>query len=204
MTRIGRAGMMRLWVHVGIRTITGLTLFGGSLVGVGCAPTFNWREVRLEGSGGLVALFPCKPDVASQVTRMQDLRKLTVRLWTCRAGDHIWSVAMADVGDVRQIASVLGDWSTGIATRPGFQVQAIDGIQVRGAPPQQPAAQAWKSVSGVRAGQGGLNGLEGWTWHFSHGLQVYQISVWRPAGSELPTNSEDVVSTFKNGFYFQK
>jgi hypothetical protein len=76
-----------------------------AVVAVGCAPTLDWREVRVAGAG-LVALFPCKPvDQTKQLPLAGTEVQLT--LSACVAGGSTWAVAHADVVDPARVGPAL-------------------------------------------------------------------------------------------------
>lgn len=197
---------MRFWFPSWIRAITALTVFGGCAGGLllGCAPSLNWREVRIPQADGLVASFPCKPDEWEQRMSWPGVRATTVQLWSCRAGGYRWSVAAARLTDATEVPVALQHWAATWQGQPGYRAATRANPPVPGSTPQ-PAALAFQLMPVASKGGAAPKPLPtGWSWHFSHGLIVFQATVWMVDGGELPTNSEDVVSLFKNGFYFQK
>lgn len=72
---------------------------------VGCAPTLDWRDVRL-GDAGVVAPFPCRP--ASQQRRVALAGVPTVMtLSVCEAAGATFAVSHADVTDPARVGPVL-------------------------------------------------------------------------------------------------
>ena len=57
-----------------------------------CSPTFNWREVRPEGTR-LNLLLPCKPDKAQKVVPLGG-RATSLSMLGCDAGDATFAVAV--------------------------------------------------------------------------------------------------------------
>lgn len=186
-----------------IRAITVLTAIGGSFVVGACAPAFNWRELALPETEGLIALFPCKPERMQQRIQWPGLPQAQVHLWTCLSGGFRWSLAMTRADDAKWVPSVLENWSAGLVQQSAYRVEAMPPLNVKGATPQ-PAARAWKATLTAGHLTGANRPVTVWTWHFSHGLHAFQASVWGLSPEELPANSEDVVTVFRNGFYFQK
>lgn len=194
---------MRVWRPGRIRATTGLTVIGGclGLLTVACAPALNWREVSLADAEGLRAMFPCKPDQVSQRMSWPGGAPVNVSLWSCRAGGYLWGVSAVKVRDVTEVSVVLNGWSDALRGRSGYRVVSTLAPFVKGSTPL-PQAMAFE-LQPKQGVEGSAKALPpGWAWHFSHGLTLFQVSVWSLEG-ELPTKSEDVVSTFKNGFYFQ-
>jgi hypothetical protein len=73
-----------------------------------CSPTFNWREVRAEGTT-LQAMLPCKPDKGERVLPLagQDAR---VQALGCDTGGATFVVLYADVGDPSRAGTALEHW----------------------------------------------------------------------------------------------
>lgn len=69
---------------------------------VGCAPDLNWRQVPI-GDSGWMAWMPCKPSTFERFTSTQEpggvRRAVQVRMQSCEAGDRLWALASADIGD---------------------------------------------------------------------------------------------------------
>ena len=75
-----------------------------------CNPTFNWRDVRPEGTK-LAALMPCKPDKAQRTVPMAG-QQTELNLLSCDAGGVTFAVSMADVKDAAKAATVLAQWQS--------------------------------------------------------------------------------------------
>jgi hypothetical protein len=69
-----------------------------------CAPTLDWRDVRLPG--GLVAQLPCRPGRFERELPVAG-RPLRWFLWSCSAGGITYGVATAEVDDAARVAPVL-------------------------------------------------------------------------------------------------
>ena len=184
-----------------VRAITACTLIGGWLLSA-CSPVFNWREVRPTDADGLVAWFPCKPDVAQREMAWPGVSKATVTVMSCRADDAIWALRYVRLSDALQLSPTLAWWNDDLVQRVGYAVTPLPPLTVPGMTPQ-PESKSWRLTA--REGQKSAEvsvPLSGAAWHFSHGLVVFQASVWRPAPYENSANGEDVVSTFQKGFHF--
>jgi len=63
----------------------------------GCAPTLDWREVRVDG-GSLTALFPCRPE-----RRVRDLvlagAPLRMEMTSCAVAGTTFAATFADLAD---------------------------------------------------------------------------------------------------------
>jgi hypothetical protein len=75
-----------------------------------CNPTFNWRDVRPDGTQ-LALLMPCKPDklqktvpLAGQPTNLMQL--------SCDAADVTFAVTVADIQDASKVAVTLAQWQS--------------------------------------------------------------------------------------------
>ena len=73
-----------------------------------CSPTFNWREVRPDGTA-LSLLLPCKPDKAERSVPLGG-KPTELLMLGCDAGDATFAVAVADIGDASRAETVLAQW----------------------------------------------------------------------------------------------
>lgn len=194
---------MRFWLLARIRAFTVLTAIGGCLAIAlqGCAPALNWRDVAFPDAQGLKGMFPCKPDMVAQRVSWPGVAPTELRLWSCRAGGYLWGVSSVTLTDVAEVPRVLNVWADALQSKPGYHVEPILAPSVKGSTPVSEPSAWYLTPAGVRSSS--VKAMPwGWSWHFSHGLTIFQASVWSLEG-DLPTKSEDVVSAFKNGFYFQ-
>ena len=79
-----------------------------------CNPTFNWRDVRPEGTR-LALLLPCKPDKAQRTVPMAN-QQTEMNLLSCDAGGVTFAVSMADVKDAGKTGAVLAQWQSATLT----------------------------------------------------------------------------------------
>jgi hypothetical protein len=170
-----------------------LPLRAAALVGLlalgGCSPTFNWRELRLDGTP-LRALMPCKPDSATRPVPLAGT-PVELHMHSCEAGGLRFAVAWAEVGDAAQVPVALAAWRRA-------SLQSIRSPLT----PADDAAQRWAvDVAGAPAVQG-VKALgqdpQGQTVHtraayFSQGTQVFQAAVY---GARM---SDEVVAPFFAG-----
>ena len=136
-----------------------------------CTPTFDWREVRPDGSG-VVALFPCKPvSHAREVALAGAPIKMTMA--ACSAGNAVFAVAFADVGEPGRVAPALAELRNSAARNLGISnaVEArpitIDGMT--------PNVQAGRVTLAGRRPDG--TAVQEELAVFARGTTVYQATV---------------------------
>lgn len=146
----------------------------------GCSPTFNWRELRVDGTP-LLALMPCKPESASRPVPLggTSAPPTELHMHSCEAAGLRFAVAWADVGQAAQVPPALAAWRTASllairATGTDWPVKvagadAVQGVQAQGSNPQGQPVQ-------TRAG------------YFARGTQVFQVAVY---GQPLPDEALD-------------
>lgn len=148
-----------------------------------CSPTFNWRELRVDGTP-LLALLPCKPESATRPVPLggASAAPTDLHMHSCETGGLRFAVAWADVGQAAQVAPALvawrsaslqairvapaaaGDWPVKLAG-----ADPVQGVQVQGTDPQGQPVQ-------TRA------------LYFARGTQVFQAAVYGP---RLPDEAVD-------------
>lgn len=185
-----------------------------------CSPALNWREVRPPAADGLVGSFPCKPDHQDRALRLPGLAgEVTVRLWSCQADEATWVLTYLSVEDAAQVPQALR--ALAAATRgnleavshglpqapvdvalPPLRAQDLGPIDVPRMTPQADS-RAWRfeSVRPDARGQGTLP-LDVTAWHFSHGLTVFQASVWRRPEGQAMESGQEAADVFLRGFHF--
>lgn len=75
---------------------------------IACSPTFNWRQVRPEGTP-LQAMLPCKPDRAERTVPLGG-RDVKLQVLGCDTGGATFAVLFADVGEPGRAAAALEHW----------------------------------------------------------------------------------------------
>ena len=153
-----------------MKKITGL--FTGLLSGAmalclcACQPTYNWREVRFEGTQ-VQAQLPCKPDrTQREVTMAQAPVRLQVA--GCAVGDGLWVVTTGRIPATADTAHVLKGWQEATwrtlqastpETQPWSAAKALPGavrVRAQGVQPNGQATQvqglwvAWPEGDGVQ------------------------------------------------------
>jgi len=157
-----------------------------------CSPTFNWREVRPEGTG-LSLLLPCKPDKAQKVVPLGG-RATSLSMLGCDAGGVTFAVAIADVGDATQAGQVLAQWQTltlaNMKALPASQQPLA--LKIPGASPSLPVARL--QGQGQRADGAAVSGQAA---YFAQGSQLFQAVMY------APKIAPDVAETFFASLKFE-
>ena len=141
----------------------------------GCSPALNWREVRPEGTR-LNLLLPCKPDKAQKLVPLGG-RPTPLSMLGCDADGATFAVAIADVGDPLQAASVLALWQdltlANMKAAPASR-QPLP-LNVPGASPGTPATRL--QAQGQRADGTVVSGQAA---YFAKGSQLFQVVMYAP------------------------
>ena len=72
-----------------------------------CAPAFDWRDARPEGSG-VAMLFPCRPDRHERAVRIGDTER-RMQMHSCKAAGATFSLAFVDAAQPTQVAALLAE-----------------------------------------------------------------------------------------------
>jgi hypothetical protein len=157
-----------------------------------CSPTFNWREVRPEGTR-LNLLLPCKPDKAQKVVPLGG-QPTTLSMLGCDAGGATFAVAVADVGDAAKAASVLALWQdltlVNMKAVPGSR--QVLALKIPGAAAGVPVSRL--QAQGQRADGAAVSGQAA---YFAQGSQVFQVVVY------APQIAPEVAETFFSSLTFE-
>ena len=154
-----------------------------------CNPTFNWRDVRPDGTR-LALLLPCKPDKAQRMVPMAS-QQTEMNLLSCDAGGVTFAVSIADVNDAGKTDAVLAQWQSATLTnikagapitRDVFKVPglATGGVMVK-ATGQRGNGQAVSSQAA----------------YFTQDSRVFQAVMY------ADSISPDVADTFFSGLKFE-
>ncbi len=154
-----------------------------------CSPTFNWRELRPEGSP-LLALMPCKPESAVRAVPLGGA-PTELHMHSCDTGGLTFAVAWADIGEGAHVPEALAQWR--VATLASMRVDPA----LADAPQTQwsAAVPGAERVQGLVAAGTGHDGrvVHARALYFARGAQLYQAAVYGPT---LP---DAVVDTFFEG-----
>lgn len=155
-----------------------------------CSPTFNWREVRPEDTGGLQALMPCKPEAAERLVPLQSKTAVPLRLRHCDVGGLQFTLAWVDVGETAHVPEALALWRrASLASLKVTGAEAeTDGLNL----PPVPGAERQRNWQGRGMAPDG-RAVQARLVQFARGARLYQVAVYGPT---LPT---EVLDTFFAG-----
>jgi hypothetical protein len=158
----------------------------------GCSPALNWREVRPEGTR-LNLLLPCKPDKAQKVVPLGG-RPTPLSMLGCDADGATFAVAVADVGDPSQAATVLALWQelalANMKAAPASR-QPLP-LKIPGASSGAPATRL--QAQGQRADGTAVSGQAA---YFAQGSQLFQVVMY------APRIAPEVAETFFSSLKFE-
>lgn len=168
-----------------------MTLWGAALALAACSPAFNWRQVQPEGTQ-LRLLLPCKPDKAQKIVPLGG-QPTPLSMLGCDAGGATFAVAVVNVADMTQAASVLAVWQNLTLDN----MRAVPG-SAQVVPLKIPGASAALPVSALQArGQrADSTPVSGQMAYFAQGTQLFQVVLY------APKISPDVAETFFSSLKF--
>lgn len=141
----------------------------------GCTPTFDWREVRPDGSA-VRAMFPCRP-ASHERSIVLAGTQVQMRMFACSAGDIVHALGFADMADPARVGPALEEMARtargNVNTTPGAAVQqppAITGMT------PHPAASQWRLAGTMPDGRAVQERIV----FFSRGTRVYQAAMLGP------------------------
>ena len=149
-----------------------------------CSPTFNWRELRLEGAP-LQALMPCKPETAQRSVPLAG-NPTALHLLACATEGLQFAIAWAELSDAAQVPLALASWRSaslqaiGVRSAPGDEASTAWAVAVPG------AAQTLGVQASGRHPAGGA--VQTRAVYFARGTQVFQAAVY---GERLPPQALD-------------
>ncbi|RZI80505.1 MAG: hypothetical protein EOP38_22280 [Rubrivivax sp.] len=201
-----------------LRQASWAAVLAGSLAGLAaCSPALNWRTVQLDGSAGLQASFPCKPLHDERGVQVPGLPgpPVLMHMAACQAAQATWAVSYFDVQDVTQVSPALAangqslrnnlqaeqSSRAGGASSPPLTAQDLGDSAIPGMTPN-PQAKHWRLLTQRPDDSGAMVAFEVHAWHFSHGLKVFQATLWRPVPPADANDSTESVETFAQGFKF--
>lgn len=153
-----------------------------------CNPTFNWRDVRPDGTR-LALLMPCKPDKAKRTVPMAE-QPTELNLLSCDAGGVTFAVAVADVKDTSKVANTLTQWQN--ATLANIKAPPAPGAAFT--LPGLARTGVLIQATGQRANGRAVTSHAA---YFAQGSQVFQAVLY--ADKIAP----DVAETFFSGLKFE-
>ena len=154
-----------------------------------CNPTFNWRDVRPEGTR-LALLLPCKPDKAQRTVPMAG-QPTALNLLSCDAGGVTFAVAVADVKDASKVTATLAQWqSATLANMKAAPATSGAAFKLTGLA----TGAVMVKATGQRANGQAVSSQAA---YFAHGSQVFQAVMY--ADKIAP----GVAETFFSGLKFE-
>ncbi len=141
---------------------------------VACSPTFNWREVRMEGAG-LRAMLPCKPDKAARTVELSG-RQVSLEALGCDTAGATFALMSADVGEAARAGEVLTQWEA--ATRANMRGTVTQ--KVAFVPPGALGLPQSQQITATGQRQDGSK-VEGRAAYFARGGRVFQAVIYADA-----------------------
>ncbi len=174
-----------------------------------CSPALDWRTVRPRPGASLEVLFPCKPDRLERSLQLPGLPgpPVVVHLLSCKAHDTTWALSYLEAGEVTRVSTALAAMTQALrdnlnaAAPQAVVADDLGPVQVPGMTPQA-LAKHWRFRGQLPVEGGRMAPLEVQSWHFAHGLTVYQASVWRHLPPASVKEHADAVETFAAGLNF--
>jgi hypothetical protein len=152
-----------------------------------CYPTFNWRELRLEGTP-LQALLPCKAETAERTVPLGGVSTV-LHMHSCKTSGLTFALAWANAVDAAAVPAVLSDW----------QRASLAAIRVDPALHTDPAHRWNAMVAGASLAQGitaqGTDPqgqpVQVRVVYFARGAQVFQAAIYGAGSDEVNTTFFD-------------
>jgi hypothetical protein len=168
------------------RQLTAAIVLVALLALYACSPTFNWRELRPQGTP-LLALMPCKPE---RVTRTVPLMGTgtEMHLHSCDTGGLSFAVAWVELGDATRVEAALSEWSRATLASMRLAPEVADSPEARWAF-RLPGAPRARGLMVLGTGPQGQT-VQMRAAYFARGSQVFQAAVY---GQSLPS---EVTTTF--------
>jgi len=148
-----------------------------ALAAAACSPTFNWRELRVEGTT-LRTMLPCKPDKAMRKVPMGGA-DVELQVLGCQAGGATFAVLHATLQDPSRADEVLRQWNQATLANLQSTATSTRAFTLPGATPLPAAGR----VSALGKRQDG-SAVRGEAAYFARGPQVFQAVVY--AGEPRP------------------
>ncbi|MEK8049657.1 hypothetical protein AACH10_05345 [Ideonella sp. DXS22W] len=150
---------------------------GLALLAAACGPALDWRLVQPPG-WSLAATLPCRPDTTERRVPLAGA-PVALGLWSCQAGDHMFAIASADLGDPARVGPALQALGAAARANIGAQLQSEQPAQVPGMTPH-PDARLQRLVGRRPDGQP----VRSQVLVFAYGARVYQATVLGPQAGD--------------------
>jgi hypothetical protein len=145
-----------------------------------CSPTFNWRELRLDGAP-MVALMPCRPESAVRPVPMLG-QPTELHMHSCEAGGLTFALAWAKLDDAAKAPEALAQWQA--ASLASIRVVPGASSDWSAVVPRADQTQGVKATGTDHQGQA----LRSQTVYFSQGRWIYQAAIYGPT---VPDQAEE-------------
>lgn len=152
-----------------------------------CSPTFNWRELRPEGTP-LLVLMPCKPERAARTVPLAGAADTELHMHSCDAAGLTFAVAWAELGDPGRVEAALREWPRASLAALRLDPQLAESAQAQWAFELRGASQARGLVAQGSGPRG--QAVQARSAYFAQGSKVFQAVVHGP---DLP---DGVTGTF--------
>ncbi len=153
-----------------------------------CNPTFNWRDVRPEGTR-LALLMPCKPDKAQRTVPMAG-QPTEINLLSCDAGGATFAVSVADVQETSKVAAALAQWQSATLAN----IKAVPGQEAALKLPGLASGAVMVKATGQRANGQTITSQAA---YFAQDSRIFQAVMY--ADNVAP----EVADTFFTGLKFE-
>jgi len=137
---------------------------------IACSPTFDWRDVRPEGSDTAL-LFPCRPAKEERTTRI-GAAPVPMQLHSCSAGGAVFALAAIDASDPAAVTPTLDALRVQTAANLGGTATAQAAFAPPGATPNPRSERM--AIVGTR---GDGRRVVAQAAFFVKGLRLYQAAV---------------------------
>jgi hypothetical protein len=158
-------------------------VLAASLAGLAaaCSPTFNWREASLPGGPGH-AMFPCRPSHEQRTVPLAG-RPVAMTVLSCRTGETMFALGVADVGDPTQVGAALEALKSAAAANIGAMPVRAGAAELAGATPNEQAG-TYRMLGRLPDGRA----VQARLMVFTQGTRVFQATVF---AERLPTDAAD-------------
>jgi hypothetical protein len=142
-----------------------------------CSPVLDWRQVRPEG-WSLTVSMPCRPDTHARKLALAGV-PVELSLLSCRADDHTFAIASAEMVDPTQVGPALQALSAAAQANLQGTVERELPASVMGMTPH-PAARQRLIRGQLPDGQA----VREQVLVFSHGMRVFQATLVGPQADD--------------------
>jgi hypothetical protein len=142
-----------------------------ALAAAACSPTFNWRELRVEGTP-LHIMLPCKPDKAMRRMPIAGAQ-VELEVLGCETGGATFAVLHATLQDASRSSDVLVQWNRATLANLRGTATSARAFTPLGATPMAGAQRV--SATGTRQDGSAVRGEAA---YFARGAQVFQAVVY--------------------------